>query len=91
MDKEWIRLTYGHLPTREQFDQQWNAVMESKTEYRFGNDYRMGDDELTQNELWRELLRASVEYHEVDPMLDDSERAGDWISAVLYTLLIEWV
>ncbi len=86
-------MTYGVMPSREEFDA---ACLEHDPEdppeacvanlgFRFGNDPRMGDAHLTQDELWDALLEAYVDFSVVD------EAVGDWLSSVLGQLGFEWV
>lgn len=82
-------LTYGILPSREQFAQAWQA-QEDAGELRgglfhFGNDPRVGTDALNESELWTEIGKALREYESGD------EFQGDWISFVLGCLSIEWI
>lgn len=95
-------MTFGVMPTREEFDE---ACREHDPEdppeacvadqgFRFGNDPRVGDAHLTADELWEELQRAFAEYQAVDGSSDDGgdpERAGDWCSSVLGQLGFEWI
>lgn len=85
-----VVLTFGILPTQGQFDSQWGKEDEKggfaqDGKFHFGQDRRVGTCELSQGELWEELQKAVAE-HEVG-----SEEAGDWCSAVLGCLSIEWV
>jgi hypothetical protein len=79
------------MPTREQFNDAWDSVMRNERPavktFKFGNDPRLGDCELTCNELWDELQLAYSDY--ISDNYDDD--TGDWISSVLYCLDIEWV
>ncbi len=79
--------TYGTMPSREEFDAAYDAMEEwhHRPGFRFGNDARLGDATLTASELWDELQKAKAELDEGD------EAAGDWCSAVLECLDIEWV
>lgn len=98
-----LSMTYGHMPTRQQFDRAWDETVsrERKEGHRggvqtgyfaFGRDPRLGDCRLTQDELWAELQKAAKEYEEgLQSDSEDPEPTGDWISSVLYCLSIEWV
>lgn len=81
----FMSMTFGFLPRYEDFCQAWSQVIPGDDLFSFGNDPRMGTDELTQDELWDELNKATEEY------LDGDDEAGDWASAVLSCLKIEWV
>lgn len=75
-------MTYGVMPSREQFDEAWDKAGIDK--FRFGNDPRLGNDALSQDELWDELnLVLDEENH--------SDNEGSWVGDVLYALGIEWV
>lgn len=85
-------MTWGVMPSREEFDEAWDAQCDER--FAFGNDPRLGTCALSQDELWEELLKAHAESQAVDGSSDDGgapERAGDWCSAVLYCLGFEWV
>jgi len=78
-------LTYGVLPTQEQFDAAFERECSSGA-FRFGNDPRVGTCALTASELWRELVKARAEWDK-----DHNETPEGWISGVLYSLGFEWV
>lgn len=88
MASKRIYLTYGVLPTEEQFDQAWDETFAESLKNTFGfrNDPRVGNAELTQSELWKELQQATKENNE-----DGNEEAGSWASGVLGHLDVEWV
>ncbi len=94
-----LTLTRGEMPTREQFDAQWDANTPRRKDdgqegFAFGNDKRLGCCVLSRDELWAELQKAIAEYGRFldgvagDP---DPEITGNWISCVLETLHIEWI
>ena len=87
--------TYGTMPTREEFDQCWDARMAEEGAsdgFHFGNDKRLGTCTLSQDELWEELQKAHREWNGALDHNDDSEHVlGDWISCVLGVLGFEWV
>lgn len=86
------RMTYGEMPTEEQFDLAYEAVMGDEP-FEFGNDKRVGNCHLTQSELWTELQKAHREYSEElagDGSMDP-ERVGSWIADILGCLGFEWV
>ncbi len=79
-------VTYGVMPTREEFDAAYEvASTDDGHGFRFRNDKRIGNGELTCSELWDELVKAHAEFEAGD------EEAGDWCSAVLGCLDWEWV
>lgn len=89
-------MTFGTMPSREQYDAAWDAVEAVATAdgfrpphmFHFGNDPRMGSLGMTRDELWAELVRAHAEYDVPGP---GAEEAGEWCSDVLGRLGIEWV
>jgi hypothetical protein len=90
-----LTMTFGQMPTEEQFNQAWsnhfgqhiNHIAEDSGRdlFSFGNDKRVGTDELTQSQVWAEINKAHEEYEQGD------DAAGAWVSAVLFSLGIEWV
>lgn len=81
-----LSMTYGVMPTRKDFDQAWdNSIAGESLTFNFRNDSRLGDNNLTNNELWLELNSARAEYEKGD------EKSGEWCSAVLYILGFEWI
>jgi hypothetical protein len=96
-----ITMTYGTMPTREDFD--FALVRENcESGFRFGNDPRVGTCTLTPNELWDELNKALTQYDQGDDDKptedyydqDEYDRAGEagrWCASVLETLGFEWV
>lgn len=88
-----ITMTYGVMPSREQFDAACLEVEDGDPPqacvadqgFPFENDKRVGSDRLTPDELWAELGRAKSEYDAGD------EASGDWCSGVLGCLGFEWV
>jgi len=92
-----ISMTYGELPTFEQYDAAWDEL-EAEGELRggkfhFGNDKRIGTDALNKFELWEEIQKANKEYGELleGDTDQDPELIGDWLSSVLSCLGFEWV
>lgn len=82
-------LTYGVLPTREEFETAFDQYVPG-IRFEFDNDPRVGTCELTASELWQELEDAvgaweSARYHKT------REAAGQWCSAVLSVLGFKWV
>lgn len=87
-------MTFGVMPSREEFDAAWGDVAGGDERFSFGNDPRVGNCQLGSGELWDELQRARAEYDAVDGSSDDGgepESAGDWCSSVLGCLGFEWV
>lgn len=89
-----ITMTYGNMPTREQFDTQFESLCPDGT-FAFGNDKRLGTCALDADGLWEALQAANRDYEELlDEMPgrgNDPEIVGSWMSGVLYCLGIEWV
>lgn len=93
-----ITMTYGEMPTYEQFMDACASVQENKRSvdddgFSFGNDKRMGTCTLRTHELWDEVRRAIREYESALAADDgtDPEAVGDWLSSVLFQLGFEWV
>lgn len=99
-------MTYGVLPTREEFDAAFEANCGGHygDAFAFGNDSRVGTCELTCSELWAELTKAQGEWRECTPACECDEprvesgdhkgcweAAGQWCSDVLGVLGFEWV
>lgn len=78
-------MTYGDLPTEEEFDAAWDAAQLPGGKFAFGNDERVGTANLSQVETWAEIQKAHAEWEA------GSEQAGDWLSSVMGTLGFEWV
>ena len=76
-------MTYGVMPTKREYMRAWKE--DGMTAFKFGNDPRVGDAELTDEELWDELKKAVKEYR------NGSEKAGTWVSDVLFVLGFEWI
>ncbi len=94
-------MTYGTLPTREQFDEAFDRECPEGT-FSFGNDPYVGNDKLTASQLWREIATQYAtcedgEHFEECPGDGDCqghcpcEEAGSWCSAVLGILGFEWI
>jgi|HubBroStandDraft_6_1064221.scaffolds.fasta_scaffold289991_3 hypothetical protein len=85
----FMSMNYGEMPSREEYDLAWEQAVD-RNKFRFGNDKRIGDDALSQDELWDELQKAHLEFKAArNPTEIDT--VGDWLSSVLYCLGIEWV
>jgi hypothetical protein len=99
-----MHLTYGVLPTREQFEDAFEGDLGSDGVYQIRNCKRVGNSNFTCAELWAELNDAVNESQagtcegewaddnrSYEQIQADEDAAGDWASAVLQTLGIEWV
>lgn len=90
-----LTLSFGILPSREQFDEAWEVTDEAgelrNGLFSFGRDPRLGDCALRQSQLWNELLSAHAEYESGEADLDDENGPGPWLSSVLSCLSIEWI
>lgn len=100
-------LTYGTLPSREEFEAAWEAHdPPAHGRFAFYNDPRVGTCELTCSELWAELVNARREWElggecsECSGPCQEARRsdsiispdtAGQWCSDVLGVLGFEWV
>lgn len=86
-------MTYGVLPTEEEFTEAYNDSELIDGMFHFGNDQRLGNCELNCTELWKEVCKAHSEYVQGTGCLrtEDSETAGDWCSLVLSCLGFEWI
>jgi len=96
-----ITMTFGTMPSREQFDSQYAKKM-GTFGYRFHNDSRVGTCEMSQDQLWNELQKALDQYNQGDDHKPDQDHenwdelcrandAGTWCSCVLETLGFKWV
>jgi len=102
-----LTLTYGELPTHDQFDSAFYEFCPD-SHYSFSNDPRVGTCRFTVFALWRQILKAHDEYvvllsgdefesdelgfiRKIHEEPTDPEIVGDWISTVLYSIGIEWV
>lgn len=94
-------MTYGTLPSREEYEVAFAALPDTATNaeghgvFVFFNDPRVGHCGLTESELWAELVKAHTEYlsdvgREIDSWTKQ-EAAGQWCSNVLGILGWEWV
>ena len=72
-----LTLTYGVLPTEDQFDYNWDETFSESggNEFRFRNCKRVGNAELTRTELWAELQKACAEFH--GGLLNDDKALAD--------------
>jgi hypothetical protein len=90
-----ISMTFGEMPTRDQFDSQFQRFEDQNgiDLFRFGDDKRLGNCSLTRNELWAELEKVHAEYSTLlaDDGEDDPEDVGQWLSCVLEVLGFEWI
>lgn len=80
-----VTMTYGTMPTQEQFECGWDRAEISDKGFGFVNDARVGTVRLSQSQLWEEFQKAFKEYEE------GNEVSGDWCSLVMFCLDIEWV
>lgn len=90
-----ISMTYGVLPTFEQYDAEWDRL-DKEGELRgglfhFGNDSRVGNCALDKFQLWKEIEKAHKKYEELLDPDEDPESVGNWLSCVLGCLGFEWV
>lgn len=76
--------TYGVLPDWEEFSSRYSDVC-GDGEFSGTNDPYLGNYSFTESELHDQLEAAVSEWEDGDDM------AGDWASAVMTVLGIEWV
>lgn len=90
-----LTLTYGDLPTPDQYEQAYVEAIGADELFPFGNDKRLGNFKLNMYELWDEIVKAHQEYSDMltNEWLDgkDPEVLGSWLSSVLSCLNIEWI
>jgi hypothetical protein len=97
------RLTYGTLPSREEFEQAFHDDLGDER-YVIRNCPRVGNDSFNCTELWVEVTHAANEFtcdtcegewagdwRSAEEIQADADAAGEWAAAVLLTLGIEWV
>jgi len=80
-----IRMTFGVLPSVEDFYSQFKKVCESGR-FSFRNDLYVGNDSLSTSELWDLVQTMVADYEETS-----SEEIGNWCSCVLQVLGFEWI
>lgn len=80
-----VSMTFGVMPSEDQFDAACERTGVADEGFSFGNDRRVGNCVLSARELWRELQAACEEF------LGGDDAAGDWCSSVLGCLGFEWV
>ena len=86
-----MRLTYGELPTREQFEDAFEGDLGPDGVYQVRNCKRVGNQDFTCAGLFDEVTKATHAWQWGEMADEPFEQAGDWASAVLQTLGIEWV
>lgn len=79
-------MTYGIMPTRDQFEDGWHAKREAGAlagnHFYFGQDSRVGTCMLNEFEVWEYLEKALDE---------NTPESLEWIASVLRYLDIDWV
>lgn len=84
--KRWP-MTYGQLPSEDDFVEQYVAVMGSEdAPYEIRNDKGGADGTYDAYKLYALLHEQTQLFNE-----DSDDDAGDFTSAVLSTLNIEWI
>lgn len=78
-------LTYGQLPTREVFDQHFEAECPMGT-FEIKNHPTMGDMRLSADQTWALVVHGAQEWNE-GQFNDNTDLAG----AILYLIGIEWI
>jgi hypothetical protein len=95
-------MTYGVLPTEDEFRAAYDATELRDGLFHFGNDKRLGNCALNCTELWNEVCKAHTEYEQgpAEQTDDDSDNeeslkaadeTGDWLSRVLGCFGFEWI
>ena len=86
-----LTLTYGVLPTEQQFLEACDAALLLVEGFAFRNDARFGDDcGITPTQLWDEVRQAMREWEASDGALGVKHTDG-WVSFILEVIGIEWV
>lgn len=88
-----ITLTYGVLPTKEQFEEQYVKTLGSDCNiYKVRNCKTVGNQDYTITALWG-TINLFYNRAERDIRIDSikANEYSDWISCVLETLGIEWI
>lgn len=84
-------LTYGQLPSREDFTEAFRAQCPDGG-YEFKNDERVGSCSLSEGALWGKIVEAHRMFEDDHNVTcEQSDQAGEWCSAVLFSLEFEWV
>jgi hypothetical protein len=81
-------MTYGILPTEEEFRAAYDATELRDGLFHFGNDKRLGNCALNCTDLWTEVCKAHEEYSND---MSEFDETGDWLSCVLDCLGFEWI
>lgn len=101
-DETHTSTSYGVMPDRDLFSRAFDARCPEGT-FAFGNDPYVGNDNLTESQLWRELQAQHATWeageHKSECPGDGScrgdgcpcEEAGSWCSSVLGVLGFEWI
>ncbi len=79
-------MTYGVMPTRDEFDDAFDKKCGAGGTYKISNDRGGRDGDWDNRLLWHLLHEQMVAYNE-----EENEEAGDFVSAVLSTLGFEWI
>jgi hypothetical protein len=79
------QLTYGVLPSYEDFEEAFDAEVPNST-YQIRNDRGGADGDYTARQLYSLVKEQTELFNE-----DGDDEAGDFASAVLSTLGYEWI
>lgn len=94
--------SYGVMPDRDLFGRAFEARCPEGT-FAFGNDPYVGNDNLTESQLWAELQAQHATWEKGEHAAEcpgdgsckgdgcPSEDAGSWCSSVLGVLGFEWI
>lgn len=81
-----LSLSYGQMPTRDQFDRMFARQCGEDGRYLISNDKGGRDGDYTASQLWKLLQVEVSEFNN-----NEGDENGDFVSAVLSTLGIEWI
>lgn len=93
-------MTYGNLPTREQFDVAFDAecpggfrIVLNPSDSRAVDGFKLGDGCLTADQLWSAITEIVDRWR-----TDTGDEAGEYqdqrvdlVSSILYALGFEWI
>ena len=94
MSDNWIVLTFGVLPTEEEFHSQYNNIVGEGEIYkiRSGRSALPLEGDYSATELWLWLCEAVEAENQADESgLDDENSPIRVAGSILYTLNVEWV
>jgi hypothetical protein len=93
-------MTYGVLPTQEEFNEAFEACVDGRYSISFGysdsqalDGFKLGDGEYTATELWDAITEIVNSEHDPITVSEDDRKnaAMDVVSCILDTLGFEWI